>query len=386
MRTITLLHVLLLLILHGTATTIPPTPSRCTQTHGRVFTTPPSPSISMDWTHTSVSLSVSHTSSVSLSLTETNDWKGLNGTLRSNSYLVSITPSAPSSPSSPPFTLITHTSQSEYLLASDLDPNTHYVVHVTKLTEPDYNAVVASPSPVTIHAWIVDDSALCLPFPSSPVDDDDDQPPPTRVLWVGDSITCGFCVLGEDGDPNTISYEDASLTYWSTLCADPDLNLDCRVMAWSGRGVVENCTPGGVFMGSLVQRTLGSVSSSHYTAYDEWVPDVVSINLGTNDYGCGHTPPDHVFAHGYVELASFLANPDSDPSRTLPRFILGVGPMTHAYNTSTTQAASTLRSLGLHVDLVLFPLLTSATKGCLGHPNTHGQSDMASHLAPLFTR
>ena len=333
----------------------------------------------MDWTHTSVSLSISHTTSVSLSLTETNEWKGLNGTFRSNSYLVTITPS----PAPPPFTLITHKGQSTYVLAADLDPDTHYTVRVTKLTEPDYNAVVAFPSPVTIHAWIVDDSARCLPFPRS--SRPNPNPNPTRVLWVGDSITCGFCVLGEDGDPNTITLEDASLTYWSTLCADPDLNLDCRVMAWSGRGVVENCVPGGVCMGSLVQRTLGSVSSSHYSGYEEWVPDVISINLGTNDYGCGHTPLDHVFARGYVELASFLANPDSDPTRVLPRFILGVGPMTHAYNTSTSQAASTLRSLGLHVDLVLFPLLTPSTKGCLGHPNTHGQSDMASHLLSHFT-
>ncbi len=67
-------------------------------------------------------------------------------------------------------------------------------------------------------------------------------------------------------------------------------DADLIPIAWSGKGMYENCCDTGITMPSLYLQTLGGRSYS--TDYDfAWVPDMMIINLGVRGKReGGHNP------------------------------------------------------------------------------------------------
>lgn len=117
-------------------------------------------------------------------------------------------------------------------------------------------------------------------------------PPPPRGLrieFVGDSITCGYGNLAPDGshpfDPAT---EDFSRS-WAGL-SGRRLGADVHCVAWSGLGLVRNFNiepeP------TLIERDryANPVSKVDWD-HGRWIPEVVVVNLGSNDF-FRFPPPD----------------------------------------------------------------------------------------------
>jgi lysophospholipase L1-like esterase len=125
-----------------------------------------------------------------------------------------------------------------------------------------------------------------------------------KIEFVGDSITCGYGTRPTDGTtdgtcPFSAESEDETTTY--AALAATVLRAARTVIAWSGIGVYRD------FEGSTTEqmpvrwrRTLADDPTS------EWdfsvVPDVVIVNLGTNDFHAGD--PGTPFESAY---ATFLA-------------------------------------------------------------------------------
>jgi lysophospholipase L1-like esterase len=117
-----------------------------------------------------------------------------------------------------------------------------------------------------------------------------------RIEIIGDSITCGYGNEGKDEkerfSPNT---ENGYLTYGAITARE--LGADYICVAWSGKKMWPDDT-----IPELYDLTLPQDPKSQWD-FSKWIPDVVVINLATNDFG--RKIPDEKGWTGAYE--SFLA-------------------------------------------------------------------------------
>jgi lysophospholipase L1-like esterase len=161
--------------------------------------------------------------------------------------------------------------QEVYPLARNLEEGTHRV-RISKRTE----AQVGTASFLGFR--VREGSALSLP-----------AAPLRRLEFVGDSITCGYGNELSTDDPGSYSFtsanENALLAYGGI--AARALEADYVAIAASGRGLVRNYGgASGLTAPEFYDLTAPNASwptwdSSRYT------PDVIVVNLGTNDFSIG---------------------------------------------------------------------------------------------------
>ncbi len=199
-----------------------------------------------------------------------------------------------------PTTLHTQGTKS-YVLAQGLGSGTHTAV-VTKKTE-SFQGVVQ------FRGFTPDGGALIpTPFPFA-----------RNIELIGDSITCGYGDTGAgpscDFSPET---EDETQAWGAVAAAS--LGAMHTAVAYSGRGMVRNNdgTTAGV-MPKLWTRTLADDPSSTWD-FGKHTPDVVVVNLATNDFAKGD--PGSAFVTGYGNFLNVLRT-------TYPnaRIVAVIGPM-----------------------------------------------------------
>jgi lysophospholipase L1-like esterase len=213
-------------------------------------------------------------------------------------------------------------------------------------------------------------------------------PPPApsrRIEIVGDSISAGYgdeCAKASDGF--TAATENESIAY-GPLTARA-LGADVHVVAWSGKGLYRNLDGSTTAtMPILWQRTLPTDASSQWDP-SQWIPDVVVINLGTNDYNASGGDPSTNFQATYLQFVKQLES-------VYPGvFVFGaVGPMLSgsSYN-SVKQAVSNVVSMRSDAGNARMQLVEFGTQdcgsdlsgcGCDYHPNAAEHQKMATTLA-----
>ena len=128
--------------------------------------------------------------------------------------------------------------------------------------------------------------------------------PERRIEFIGNSITSGYGVEGKNHDCHfSVETENACMSY--AAITSRALNADYSLVSYSGRGVVRNygdknktsINP----MPSLYDRTCFFDSTKHWK-FNEWIPQVVVINLGTNDFSTKPFPDKRVFQSAYNKL------------------------------------------------------------------------------------
>ena len=130
-------------------------------------------------------------------------------------------------------------------------------------------------------------------------------PPPTRRIEIlGDSITCGYGNEGPDQYCNfSAETENHFLTYGAI--AARALGAELSTIAWSGKGVIYNYGDDTVEpLPELFDRTLPTSAAPVWGF--AWQPDVVVINLGTNDFSTNNDPGELLFVGAYVALLERL--------------------------------------------------------------------------------
>ncbi len=149
-------------------------------------------------------------------------------------------------------------------LAKGLDPNAEHTVKVVKRTN------ARSSSAALLSLTLTDGDKLAPPAA------------PTRLIeFIGDSITVGYATVANGSTTWSTATEDATKTYASQIAEA--FYADYMVTAISGRGVVRNT-------GGDTDKLLPAI----YGRLDEYnnpgveydfarQPDVIVINLGTND-------------------------------------------------------------------------------------------------------
>lgn len=141
-----------------------------------------------------------------------------------------------------------------------------------------------------------------------------------KLEFVGDSISSGEGLIGPQSLEDWISWCFDSVNNYSNLVADA-LNADYRVVSQSGWGV--NCSwdnnPERTIP-AIYEKTCGTCSALKETGFDpfgandfSWQPDVVIVNLGTNDAGAYSQPEYKNEKTGATFKNKMLENGKRDP-------------------------------------------------------------------------
>lgn len=128
-----------------------------------------------------------------------------------------------------------------------------------------------------------------------------------KMLFIGNSITCGY---GNEAHSAEQSFEaeteNAYMSY--AAIAARSLNAEYHVIAYSGKGVYRNwedtlfnqdCMP------EVFRRTLALKPSDEWN-HNRFLPDVVVINLGTNDFSPPCGAQKELYISNYLEFLTYL--------------------------------------------------------------------------------
>ncbi|MBK6464847.1 MAG: hypothetical protein IPF92_28175 [Myxococcales bacterium] len=220
-----------------------------------------------------------------------------------------------------------------------------------------------------------------------------------RIEVIGDSVTCGYGNLKRTSTPDEFHYTtkntNARLTYGAV--AAQLLSAEYVAVAYSGKGLWRNyqAAPGPT-LPQLYLRVLPDEASPLWDVRRS-PPDVVVVNLGTNDFspsagGADPGPSGERFRAAYVEFLKTLRGhyPGVPLVAALgpvmsDNYPVGVRALTTA--TGAVQAAIEVRKGAGDADVhfISFPL-QSAPYGEDWHPTVETHEKMGRQLAELVQR
>lgn len=210
-----------------------------------------------------------------------------------------------------------------------------------------------------------------------------------RIEFIGNSITCGY---GNEGDskecPFSPETENGYMAYGPITARK--LNADYAVVAYSGRGMYRNYDGKTTNTMSLIyDRIFPDSTGSPKWDYTKWQPEVVVVNLGTNDFA-KDTPDSMIFVNTYVNFLKRLRN--YYPSASI--FCLD-GPMVSDYYPQGAEHLTKLRNYikaaQRRIDpeeknVYTFSLSTQGEGdyGCDWHPNVGRHQKMSDELTKFI--
>lgn len=121
---------------------------------------------------------------------------------------------------------------------------------------------------------------------------------PYKIEFVGDSITSGEGIIGGKQEDDWISMWFSAVDNYSTMTANA-LNAEHRIISESGWGVLTSWDNNPHFnIPQYYEKVCGILTGEKNEAlgafkdndFDSWQPDVVVVNLGTNDGGAFTSP------------------------------------------------------------------------------------------------
>ena len=257
-------------------------------------------------------------------------------------------------------TLATTSGQKKYALAQGLLAGEHEV-RLYRRTEASYG-------PTRFYGVDLGSGTLLAP----------PAPATRKIEVIGDSITCGYGNEGADQNCNfSADTENHYLTYGAI--AARDLGADLVTVAWSGKGVIYNYgddkqDP----LPSLYDRAIPTDAGSTWDF--SWQPDVVVINLGTNDFSTGGDPSDAEFTGAYQKFLAHLR--DKYPAARIVALIptLLSGADLTAAKTYIEKAVALRKTAG---DAKVSAVVLSFTQdgwGCDWHPSLKTHASMGAAL------
>jgi len=182
-------------------------------------------------------------------------------------------------------------SQTIYTLASGLPAGTH-TVELFKLTE-------TSVGKVTFQGFQIEDgTSLLTPDPL----------PNKKIMFIGNSITCGY---GNESSANPpisgfTSVNENNYKAWGAVTAR-NIDAQYHCIAFSGRGIYQNNSGSQVGTAPVFFNQTIADDATKVWDHSKYVPDVVVINLGTNDFAAevsssAYTVTETNFVNTYLDF------------------------------------------------------------------------------------
>jgi lysophospholipase L1-like esterase len=272
----------------------------------------------------------------------------------------------------PPSTLDVSSARERYDLASGLDPATPHVVRVMR--EAEAFAGVHELLDVELGP-----GGRLLP----------PRAPSLRIEVVGDSITCGYGVLGEsERCPFSYATERASAAYGARL--GKALDADVTTVCWSGRGVLRNYDGSTIgTMPELYELAIPADPPAPWSFAAAPRADAVVIGLGTNDFlgGAGRPLDLDAFEEAFVRFLGRVR--DREPNAfvfvtTSP--MLKAEPVQELARARLQRVVTRRSEAGDHrIELVVLDGdATAQNHGCDSHPNADDNARIAARLEQVI--
>jgi lysophospholipase L1-like esterase len=248
-----------------------------------------------------------------------------------------------------------------YVLATELDRNKTHRIALFKRSEGALGTVQFN------GFQIPNDGRLFRP-----------KAPGRRMLVIGDSITCGYGNEAKTLDEgNTVENENGYRSY--APIAARALDADLMMFCWSGRGLFRNRQlhdDQATTIPKIFNQTLpmdGEIEWDH----SRYIPDVVVINLGTNDAAEQKGKKEPLLKEGFLTAyKKFISRlrgyyPSS-------KIIVSIGPMNSG---PVAEWLPEVASEFEHVSLLVYPPFNGdADVGGHYHPSVKKDKAMAEKL------
>ncbi|MCQ2574179.1 MAG: GDSL-type esterase/lipase family protein [Treponema sp.] len=198
----------------------------------------------------------------------------------------------------------------EKILVYENNSGTHEI-QIIKLSE-------STSSTFGIKNISVDDEKIISPSPEKKL----------KIEFIGDSITCGYGVDDENLNHHfSTQTEDSTKTYAYKTAIN--LNADYSMVSNSGWGIISGYSGDGQIKNQQVMKMAYDKTGFSYTGFGKksylgqrlpwdfsaWQPDIIVINLGTNDasYTKNNKEKCQAFVEGYIEFLEIVRknNPNS---------------------------------------------------------------------------
>ncbi|HET6557385.1 MAG TPA: SGNH/GDSL hydrolase family protein [Prolixibacteraceae bacterium] len=211
--------------------------------------------------------------------------------------------------------------------------------------------------------------------------------PSRKIEFIGNSITCGYGTEGKSASERWSPVTENNYQSYAPIMARA-FNADYHIVAHSGMGVVRNYGyKEKVSPSALPARFNRVFDEKELPVWDfkQWKPDMVVINLGTNDFSTKPYPDKEVFKAGYEKLINDVVRQYGE----LPVFCV-VGPMMDEPCYSYVKEMVEELRAGVNTKKVYFvgipTYLMDGQKdlGSDSHPNYRGQKKMAAHVLPVI--
>lgn len=255
-----------------------------------------------------------------------------------------------------------------YLLVTGVPSGTH-TFNVYNTLEPGY--VDSGTHNGLTFVGFETDGAIAAPSPALS----------RSIEFLGDSITAGFGSTGTGPCPAGAITNDNSRTYGAYLCAN--FSANCSIIAWSGKGMYENCCDDGERMPQYFLQTLGGEDYSQDWDFNRFIPQAMVINLGTNDFGHNHDNGpawEAAFIDTYVQ---FLVNVTTMYYKSAPPTIfIAEGPIENPPALYTCLQNITVQANALGIKAHYLDMRNLPCDGCDGHPGPIGHEAMFQAAQP----
>lgn len=250
------------------------------------------------------------------------------------------------------------------VLADGLGRGTHRL-RLQKCTEGEFGVV-------TLHNFVVDRQSKLTAV----------KPAGRMIEVVGDSYTCGYGTESDRADdPFELETENCDKAYACIVARYFD--ADYALVAHSGQGIVRHYGDSVQVSADNMPRRWRQVYDAHGArpyAFDAYTPQLVMINVGTNDFSPTAIPSVEQYVGGYVALI------DSIRARYPEAALLCVTP--HSASPYLSAALEVLRVKVASLDRVFMAnrldnvVSGSGDLGASWHPNYRGQKKIAMSLIP----
>ncbi|MDF2700124.1 MAG: hypothetical protein K0Q49_1680 [Haloplasmataceae bacterium] len=196
-----------------------------------------------------------------------------------------------------------------------------------------------------------------------------------KIEIIGDSLTCGFGNEGNEKMEYDTKYDNAYLAYG--LITGRIMNADCRLVSCSGYGLIRN------YSGDMVNTMPTMIDKITPLSKENWdhkqyIPDIVAINLGTNDFSNGYIPNKNQFVSAYKNLVNTVLNEYPNV-----KILCTIGPVLTGNTLSITR--DYVKDVVLHYSHSVYYLeyeeqLASDGLGVAYHPSLKTHQKMANSL------
>lgn len=197
-----------------------------------------------------------------------------------------------------------------------------------------------------------------------------------RIAFVGDSITCGYGVLGPNG-PVYNSYEQDSSRSYAYMTAEK-LGAEVFASASSGKGFVANCDGNRqdlLLSQGFRQKTL----TDGVWDQQSYVPDVFVINVGTNDAWGGISDEEWIPA-----AVAFMEEVRSHFPKVPIIYCYGMMDKTKLGAAEKAVAIFNEKDGNAYFHPTASVEDNEFEVGAVGHPNTHASARVSDELSALI--